>query len=479
MDKAALVAQYRTGAERGFDRADFLNTADVTVLQALTIFSTVLCNEESMRYVWCMTGLLTRLAVTLNLHREDPMQSPNGSFDAEIRRRIWWHICILDARAGDCRYQGFLISESSFDTKPPANVNDTDIRSELPGPVIERTGPTDMTVSIDRCELWRLSRVMRAPVTNAYGHDTAHNHRLKSIHDYRQSRVMNPLSLASGNREIDSYTRMSLIMVTNRFELMANYRYALENGRDPSQDTHMFQVAVDILTQMSYLTRNPVTARFAWINQGYVQWQALGVILSHIISRPWEEAFEKGWLAICRHVDDIPEATRHEVLWAHFQQLMNQAGRRRDEFLISQWSIPTQNAPELAYRPAVPTSILPSQSLATDTLGPLQHQAYSEVHALSPIPTTNSFHMALESNHATAMFNSLSAPAMPTDAMQFLSGSYSQSPLAEDTSWLFPESTGGGWVTQWPHETAMDWEQWNRFAQEHENSAFWGFAESS
>jgi hypothetical protein len=70
VEKSDLVARYRIGTEIALARADFINTAELDVIQAFFIFLYTVQTMESPKYVWSMTGVLARVAVSAGLHRD-------------------------------------------------------------------------------------------------------------------------------------------------------------------------------------------------------------------------------------------------------------------------------------------------------------------------------------------------------------------------------------------------------------------------
>lgn len=68
------------------------------VLQAFVIFLAVLRRNDNARVVWTLTGLAVRIAQVIGVHR-DGIYFGLVPFEVEMRRRLWWQVCLLDARA--------------------------------------------------------------------------------------------------------------------------------------------------------------------------------------------------------------------------------------------------------------------------------------------------------------------------------------------------------------------------------------------
>lgn len=93
-----LLTRYRFAVEQALARAGFLDTHEVIVLQAAIIFLLVLRRNDDARIIWTLTGLIVRIAQNLGIHR-DGSHFNVSPFEIEMRRRLWWQICLLDARA--------------------------------------------------------------------------------------------------------------------------------------------------------------------------------------------------------------------------------------------------------------------------------------------------------------------------------------------------------------------------------------------
>lgn len=66
-------------------------------------------------------------------------------FETEMRRRIWWHILKQDAKLSDAAAATASILPSTFDTKPPCNINDADMHPATSELLRWKAGPTEMS----------------------------------------------------------------------------------------------------------------------------------------------------------------------------------------------------------------------------------------------------------------------------------------------------------------------------------------------
>ncbi|GKT63825.1 fungal specific transcription factor domain-containing protein [Colletotrichum tofieldiae] len=131
------LARYCHATEAALSKVDFLRSTNLKVLQAFTLYLLSLRHLCDHDILWLLTGLATRMGQRMGLHRESSLKDL-PPFEAELRRRVWWQIIILDGRTA--QLTGASLSpeiQLCGDTKQPINVNDGDLvpsMSSLPRP---------------------------------------------------------------------------------------------------------------------------------------------------------------------------------------------------------------------------------------------------------------------------------------------------------------------------------------------------------
>ncbi|KAL7808725.1 fungal-specific transcription factor domain-containing protein [Trichoderma aethiopicum] len=154
--KEDVLAHFVMGTEKALSEAGILKSTDLCIAQATLIYLESAGHRYGMRTVWMMSGILVRAAMSVGLHR-DGVAFPNMScFEAEMRRRLWWHICCFDARISQCYAPEIMITNSMLDTKEPANCNDADLDVNMQKGPVAREGFTDVSFTLMMCELRRL-----------------------------------------------------------------------------------------------------------------------------------------------------------------------------------------------------------------------------------------------------------------------------------------------------------------------------------
>ncbi|KAF5525288.1 Fusarisetin A cluster transcription factor fsa6 [Colletotrichum aenigma] len=76
---------------------------------------------------WMVAGMIAQLAIRMGYHR-DPSNFPRiSSFEGEIRRRVWATVHIFDTTMAMLVGAPRIISNGTWNTKPPGNILDADL----------------------------------------------------------------------------------------------------------------------------------------------------------------------------------------------------------------------------------------------------------------------------------------------------------------------------------------------------------------
>lgn len=156
----AAIERYRFAVEQAIARADLLTTQSVVLLQAAVLFIGALRSHDGSRVSWSLTTLVFQLAQTMGLHRDGTVFGLKP-FETEMRRRLWWQICILDSRPSD--HDGFasMVYQSLSDTRLPLNINDEDLSPDMTALPPERDEATEMCFCLVRCEAMSAANKMK------------------------------------------------------------------------------------------------------------------------------------------------------------------------------------------------------------------------------------------------------------------------------------------------------------------------------
>lgn len=339
--KTNLLAKYRFALEQGLARANFLATDEFMVLQAFVIFLICLRRNEPARMIWTLTGLVVRMAQTLGIHR-DGSHFGLSPFEIEIRRRLWWQVCILDARASEDHGCDPTIVEASFDTQIPLNVNDSDLYPSMTEFPKERTGCTEMTFCLVRFEVAnvyrRIQYVPPGPVRC--------NRFLSSVPLEQKERWITEVHSKIEEkylRDCDMTVPLFWVIATvsrlimSKMWLMIYHPYQrLDGGASLPQETKdkLFVTSLENVEYSILLETEERTQKWGWLFRTYVQWHAIAFLLSELCHRTEGELVARAWRAVeataARRWNDLSNDQKKGCLWRPLRKLVARARAARE-----------------------------------------------------------------------------------------------------------------------------------------------------
>lgn len=327
----ALLEQFRYGTEQAMARADLLNTQSVLLLQAVTLFLFALRNQDDSRTVSSLTALVVHLAQSIGLHR-DGAAFDLSPLDIELRRRLWWYICLLDNRSSEyyARESSLRENQVPFDTKIPLLINDADLAAGMTTAPPQRTGPCDMTFCVIRCEATSaLRRVNNSGLDLVQRKDI-----LATLQSDLEERFL---------RHCDNEHPFQLFISIVTRLIIARCGLILLHHEDPGereagneltkipQATRgqirdaRFAQAIEVLGLSVQLLTRKELARWQWHSRTQIQWYAAALILSEICRRPPSSQCEQAWERVSLVYDHCSGITRKGTLWKPLQRLMARA----------------------------------------------------------------------------------------------------------------------------------------------------------
>jgi hypothetical protein len=120
------------GAQVCFGRSPYMAAPNLTTVRTLCLMVLAqmleLVKGTSSTQLVSLMGFLSRLAMTMQLHRTTTLFPAMPAFEAEVRRRVWVTIQLLDVDVA--MRAGTSVLCRDHDSEPPMNMNDADFRSE-------------------------------------------------------------------------------------------------------------------------------------------------------------------------------------------------------------------------------------------------------------------------------------------------------------------------------------------------------------
>ncbi|KAI0893495.1 fungal-specific transcription factor domain-containing protein [Annulohypoxylon nitens] len=299
--KSELNLKYRLGLECALAKADFLNVPDIVLLQAFVIFLFLLRRHDSPRFVWMMTGLAIRMGQALGLQR-DGSRFPNLTpYEVEMRRRVWWGLCAMDVRASEDQGTDLTITQGSFDTRFPLNINDSDIDIETEETPKEHEGLTDMTFSI--IFTGQTNVVQKLIALSLKDGDSRPYEQASLINEFYEQLQRTYLQYSHETNNIGYWVTVTVTrLLVSKMSLII-YFPVLFCPHDQASDSDtlrdkLFVAAVEVAEYNHALNAEQACRNWRWIFQTYTHWYAIVYMLIEAARRPWGPNVERAWIAL-------------------------------------------------------------------------------------------------------------------------------------------------------------------------------------
>ena len=372
-DRGSLLPRFQFGVQQALARANFLVTEEMVVLQAFALFLLCLRRNDDARIIWTLTGLIVRIAQTLGIHR-DGLHFNLSPFQTEMRRRLWWQICILDSRASEDHGCDPSVIDQLFDTEMPLNVNDEDLRPEMKEFPEARTGFTEMTFSLIRCEVTSIFRRINyvppnpKPCFDKFVSLTLEDKKrwVTECHQRLEDRYLKYCDMSVPLYWVTA-TICRLIMA--KMWLMIYHPFQRKDGGrslPPEVKDKLFLTSLENIEYMLLLETEARTMKWGWLIKTYVQWHALAFLLTELCTRTNGPMVDRAWAAVEKTMRDQITTDRGDDkrghLWKPLRKLWTKAKSVRAQKLEAE-HIALQNARATLFDDNVRAALL-EQSLA-------------------------------------------------------------------------------------------------------------------
>lgn len=282
---------YHDATRQALINAHFLRTTDTVVLQAYFLFLLAVRNTYDPHTFWILTGIATRIAQRIGLHRDGDSLGLQP-FEAEMRRRLFWQLFPLDGMAAQLSGARVTVPYETWDTRLPLNVNDEDLYPEMSEPSVERQGATDMIFCLARTELARFHHRTHTDLGD-----------LARLWESGDTRAIERLETAV--TELESLVESKFIRYCDFIEPIQALTMALAKsaisgiklrirlpgvkaGTETSVAEHreLFKLALKILDYKIAGRTNPGLSKYSWHLQALNQWEPLIWVLNELRKGP-------------------------------------------------------------------------------------------------------------------------------------------------------------------------------------------------
>lgn len=350
-----LLIKFRFAVQQAIAEADLLSTQSTVLLQAVVLFLMTVRREDNTRFVWSMTSMVVRIGQYLGLHR-DGDQFGLTSFNTEMRRRLWWHILLLDMRSSEEHGTDRQISEGTYSTKLPSNVNDECLHPEMMEPVQPQIGFTEMTFCLIRCEVAIVLNRVTSAISSS-SRDQATPQSLEQIAKRISDRIQHKYTSFCD----ESIPFQKVCVLISRL-LLANLWFHIYFRRPASHLTlqdisaqsrdKLFHLSLEVIQVSFSLESSICTHRWSWLFHANAHWSYVAFLLSELCIRPTTTFADEAWKAV-----DLVQRKWHltqrngkrGMLWRPLQRLLRRATSIRSQTT----GLQEHNGKELTTMPAL------------------------------------------------------------------------------------------------------------------------------
>ncbi|CAG8143197.1 unnamed protein product [Penicillium salamii] len=289
VDHDTAIQNFKRAVSQALHRANLIKCQSLSTLQAAVLFLLCCRVGGDTRLVWAESAVVIRVAQAQGVHRDgDNFGLP--PFEAEIRRRLWWHICMLDMLSSRDQGVDTQIRPEMFDTKSPLNVDDhllTPQMTEYPEPSI---GFTNITICVMNCSM--MTEILWSEKLGESSNQSTQDRasRITALGKRIHEQYLNHFNL-----EIPIHWVFATII---RLQLSQAWLAAhFHSGQDQSfqHNDSVFETAVEIVQFAYLLQTNEATTQWSWLCKSYKEWHVVAFILSELCSRPLSPETDHAW----------------------------------------------------------------------------------------------------------------------------------------------------------------------------------------
>ncbi|KAL8831750.1 MAG: hypothetical protein Q9191_000678 [Dirinaria sp. TL-2023a] len=284
--RSDALPRYQNATRQALIGTGLLKTSNITLLQSFVLFLLCMRQRYDSQSLWVLTGVATRIGVRLGLHR-DGADLNIAPFEAEIRRRLWWQIILLEARAAEFSGVGHLLSELHFTTKIPLNINDGSLHPSMVEFPVEENGATEMIHCLIRYEI---------------GNFLKQGHAMNTLDGSLQRLNSSEVSVEHKEKAIQGLEELLERRYLRYCDPSIPLHFVSAIMNIPQEEKEiLFSICVKIIEYDNIVQNNSATQGFLWHTREQFQWDALIHVLSELRSREAGESTNHAW----HQVDEV------------------------------------------------------------------------------------------------------------------------------------------------------------------------------
>lgn len=262
--------------------------------------------------MWILSGVACRIGQRIGLHRDgEALGIP--PFHAEMRRRLWWQIMLLEGFAQKLAGAGGTVAVMS-DVKMPANLNDSDLFVDMKELPKDHEGATEMMFFLIRCHVGDFLK--RSSNNQAYSFDgvwgqltttairvAAKDKAIDELEAILQRKFLQYCDPSIAWHLMNSFLGKCIIFM---MRFMAHSTEYYTSDIKESEKDILFDLALQVISAQNLAYTRPEMQGFIWHINMHFQWKAFIYLLSELRYRTEGSQVEVAWEAIGKTYDFHP-----------------------------------------------------------------------------------------------------------------------------------------------------------------------------
>ncbi|KAJ5093693.1 hypothetical protein N7456_009554, partial [Penicillium angulare] len=295
---------FETAVNEALNQSKLITSQNMTTLQAAVLYLLSSRLDGNSRRIWAESAVLIRVAQSQKLHR-DGQKLGFSPFKCEIRRRLWWHICILDMLVSEDQDVPRQIHPIMFDTAVPTNIDDDDLTPDMNDVVVEQDNFTNITLCIITAHFITELHWLR----DFQDHDENQQMPLeqrkeivRTLGKYMEEQYLNQFDL---NIPIQWMTATISRLHLSRAWLFIQLTSSGERSEKPDSSVNdfLFRTGVEILEFVHLLQTNTLITSWSWLWKSYREWHAMAYVISELCDRPLDSESNHAWEMVTKMYD--------------------------------------------------------------------------------------------------------------------------------------------------------------------------------
>jgi hypothetical protein len=307
--RTTLMHRYHFATRQALVNAAFLKTTEMSVLQALVLFLLPCRDYYDSHTFWILTGVAVRVGQRIGLHR-DGEKLGLGPFEVQMRRRLFYQLLPLDARASQMSGARISIWPDAWDTLLPSNIDDDQIWPGMTAVPDEQKGATEMIFCLSRSCLGRYLVKVGKPPSGASSWQVNDYQEAEKLISQAESEVeetylrycdmVNPLHFLASCLARSGITAMRL---RTKLPKVKNQTATKDERRE------LFLLAQKIIDADTATCTHPGLIKYRWHIQGFFLWGMWDALIFILVSL-WRR-------------NDLVSSTEAETAWKRVEQVFD------------------------------------------------------------------------------------------------------------------------------------------------------------